>query len=109
METTNQYMTKEMKGIYLVQYGIDALIDFFDKGEVAKKEQRDQRQLEMAYLNLCEHNEIVMEEQQKEKEKREKEKERIEKEKAEQKEKDKEKKKKKKEGKKKDKQKPKAK
>ena len=81
---TNQYMTKEMKGIYFVQYGIDALIDFFDKGEVAKKEQRDQRQLEMAYLNLCEHNEAVIEEQQKEKEKEKKKKEQQKKEKEKQ-------------------------
>ena len=52
-----QFITKEMQGIYLVQCGIDSLIDYFDKGETAKKEQREIQHMESIYFQLHDFNE----------------------------------------------------
>lgn len=57
MDTENkQFMTKETQGMYLLQCGIEALIDYLDNGETAQNEQRTPQIIDIVQQKLHEYN-----------------------------------------------------
>ena len=51
-----QFMTKETQGMYLLQCGIEALIDYLDNGETAEKEQRKPQSIDDVQQKLQNYN-----------------------------------------------------
>ena len=52
----NQFMTKETQGMYLLQCGIEALIDYLDNGETAKNEERQPQSIDIVQQKLRDYN-----------------------------------------------------
>ena len=51
-----QFMTKETQGMYLLQCGIEALIDFLDDGETAQNEQRKPQSIDIVQQKFHDYN-----------------------------------------------------